>query len=117
MWSEENPMAVYLPDPVWELTKSFLFPGNGCEKGRICFPDPVWERIKALAVEFCPRCGGECVLPGLIPCWRMDLCFRHPYAFLDPYVYRRNWFSRGGLALSEPPRLLLPESERCLLCL
>ena len=100
-----------LPGPAWELTKSFLFPP------KVRFPDPVWERIKALAVEFCPRCGGECVLPGLIPCWRMDLCFRYPYSFLDPYVYRRNWFSqarpeyaracpkfsRGGLALSEPP--------------
>ena len=79
-----------LPGSAWELTKSLMFPP------KVRFPDHVWERIKVFAVDFCPRCGGECVLPGTIPCWRKDLWLRHSNSLANPYVFRAIWYSRGG---------------------
>ena len=35
---------VQLLDPIWGLTKSFLFPQ------KVRFPGPIWECIKAFAV-------------------------------------------------------------------
>ena len=79
-----------LPGPAWELTKSFLLPP------KVRFPDHVWECIKVFAVDPCPRCGGQCVWN--IPCWRKDLkwLMDRGAPMLDPYVYRRKWYHRGG---------------------
>ena len=92
---------IYLPEPAWGLTKSFLFPPE------VRFPDPVWERIKVFAVDFCPRCGGECVLPGAIPCWRRDLWLRQLQMrrrkFVSPRRYRRKWYEQRGTIPVSPP--------------
>ena len=39
----------------------------------VAFPPHVWNLIKAFAIESCPCCNGECVLPGNMPCWLDEL--------------------------------------------
>ena len=69
----------------------------------VYFPDPVWEHIKGFAIDFCWRCGGECALPGTIPCWRKDLkdLMVRGGPMLNPYAYRRQWYSRPGCKVRE----------------
>ena len=103
---------VYLPGPAWELTKAFLL------EPRICFPDPVWERIMALAVDFCPRCGGECASD--VPCWRKELCVVQNCTgkWVNPYEYRPYWYKRTrrlwnerGVYLSVHENLDVPDED------